>query len=100
MDTNYYVFIHRPGPNWISGKPITAQPLSDHFDYMTDLESKGLLVLGGGFLDSSGAMGILNVQSREAAEHIVLEDPAVRDGVVSAEVHPMVVTVSHKIDVS
>lgn len=48
MQTDTYVFIHRPGPNWLPGKPILDQPLQGHFEYMTRLEADGTLRLGGG----------------------------------------------------
>lgn len=45
MDTHYYVFIHRPDPNWLAGKPIAEQPLAGHFRYMSHLQSRQKLVL-------------------------------------------------------
>jgi len=83
MQTKYYVFLHVPGPNWLSGKPITEQPLAGHFQYMTQLESERKLVLGGGFLDGSGAMGVLVADSQAEAESIVINDPAVREQAVA-----------------
>lgn len=93
MDTQYYVFIHRPGPNWLAGKPIAEQPLAGHFQYMNHLQSQRKLVLGGGFLDGSGAMGVLMADDMEQARSLVNGDPAVRDGIVTTEVHPWLVTV-------
>lgn len=93
METHYYVFIHRPGPNWLPDTPALEQPLAGHFAYMTELESNGTLVLGGGFIDGAGAMGVLRTDSLEAAEAIAYVDPAVVDEVVTTEVHPWFVTV-------
>lgn len=97
MVTEYYVFIHKPGPNWLDGKPITEQPLGGHFQYMTQLESDNKLVLGGGFTDNSGAMGVLRASSLAEALEIVKDDPAVREGIVVTEVHPWYVTVAGEI---
>jgi uncharacterized protein YciI len=94
METEYFVFIHRPGPKWIEGASIADQPLSGHFAYMTELEHDGSLIVGGGFLDGAGAMGVLRAESQAAAEQIAHADPAVRDGIVTTEVHPWFVTVT------
>jgi len=100
METDYYVFIHSPGPKWLPGQPITKQPLAGHFQYMTRLEAEGKLILGGGFMDDSGAMGVLRVSGLQEAEAIVRNDPAVREGVVSTQVHPWYVTVAYPVQKS
>jgi uncharacterized protein YciI len=100
METDYHVFIHRPGPNWLTDRPITEQPLEGHFGHMTRLEEQGILVLGGGFLDGAGAMGVIRTDSLTEAETIVASDPAVRDGIVTAEVHPWFVTMGGSISPS
>jgi uncharacterized protein YciI len=94
LETPYFVFIHRPGPHWLPGKPILAQPLEAHFAYMERLEGLGKLVLGGGFLDNAGAMGILECKNLEEAEALCQADPAVRAQIVIVEVHPYFVTVN------
>jgi uncharacterized protein YciI len=96
----YFVFLHRPGPAWLEGKPITEQPLAEHFRYMDDLESSGQLVLGGGFLDSAGAMGVLKVGSLGEAQSLLERDPAVKNGIVVTEVHPWFVTVAGEVRIS
>jgi len=100
MQTKYYVFLHRPGPNWLTGKPIAEQPLAGHFQYMSQLESEQKLVLGGGFLDGSGAMGVVVANSQTEAESIVANDPAVCEQIVTATVHPWYVTVAGRIETS
>lgn len=100
METNYFVFLFSPGTNWLKDKPIEEQPLQDHFQYMTKLESEGTLILGGGFLDGTGAMGVLKVESLESAKEIVAKDPAVVDGLVTATVHPWFVTVGGSVEKS
>lgn len=93
MSTDYYVFLHRPGKGWLPDRPVGAQPLQGHFEYMTHLEADGVLVVGGGFLDGAGAMGVLRCESIEAANAVAEADPAVADGIVTTEVHPWFVTV-------
>ncbi|WKZ38343.1 MAG: YciI family protein [Anaerolineales bacterium] len=100
MKTNYYVFIYFPGPNWLTNQPIANQPLAGHFQYMTRLEAEEKLVLGGGFTDDSGAMGMLFVSDLEEAREIIENDPAIKEGIVTAQLHPYFVTVAGKIQKS
>ncbi len=100
MKTEFYVFIHRPGPKWVQGKSVKEQPLSGHFEYMTKLENDNKFVLGGGFIDNSGAMGVLRASNIAEAEEMVKSDPAVVDGIVETEVHPYFVTVVGNITTS
>lgn len=100
MKTNYYAFIYSPGPNWLAGQPIFKQPLDGHFKYMGKLEAEGKLILGGGFIDGAGAMGVLEVATFEEAFRLVANDPAIKDGIVTAEIHPWYVTVVGQIEKS
>lgn len=45
-----YLVVYRPGPGWITGKPITEQPLKGHGRYMLSLYTKGALKSAGPFL--------------------------------------------------
>jgi uncharacterized protein len=98
MNTNYFVFIYKPGPNWLPDKPITEQPLAGHFHYMSQLETEGQLVVGGGFVDGSGAMGVVRMSNLAAAETLIANDPVVKDDIVTATVHPWFVTVAGTIE--
>jgi len=60
---------------------------------MSRLQKEGILILGGGFLDNTGAMGIFLSEEIKHAQDIVSADPVVRDKIVTATVHPYVVTV-------
>ena len=88
MPNEYFVFLYVPGPGWLSHKPITEQPLSEHFAYMERLTGEGILVLGGPFKDDQGAIGVLEVANLAEAREVIDNDPAVRDGIFQAEVHP------------
>lgn len=88
MADQYYVFIYRPGRKWLPGRSIQAQPLESHFAYMAQLEQGGALCLGGPFTDDAGAAGIIRAADAAAAQAIVDADPAISDGVMTAELHP------------
>lgn len=98
LTTNYFVFIHEPGPNWLPDTPVLEQPLAGHFQYMTELADSGQLVLGGGFLDGAGAMGVLQAATLDEAKQLVAKDSAVQDEIVVARVHPWFVTVAGRIE--
>ncbi len=85
---NYFVFIYRPGPAWLPNRSVLQQPLAGHFAYMEKLQQNGVLCLGGPFKDDTGAFGVIQATDFENASTLILDDPAVRDGVVEAEVHP------------
>ncbi|MEX0825436.1 MAG: YciI family protein [Acidimicrobiia bacterium] len=93
----YFAFIHRPGPAWRPGAPVLEQRLEGHFAYMAELETSGVLVVGGGFGDDTGALGIIQAASIDEAIAVVLRDPAVEDGVVVTEVHPLLITVGGRV---
>ena len=83
----YYVVTQTPGPAWKAGVDFRNQPLADHFQYWSHLQS-GPLVIGGPLLDGSGGMIILDVPSADAARAIAAADPAVRTGLLIATVRP------------
>ena len=84
----YFVVLYTPGTSWRTGKAVLEQPFERHFAYMAELEASGILKLGGGFADDTGAMGVLEVESLEKAENLVANDPAVKDHIMDANVHP------------
>ena len=79
----YFVFIFESGPNWVQGKDVLDQDLSEHFAYMSTLESTGVLVHGGPleYGDGGMAIGVLQASSLPEAEKIVRADPAIQAGV-------------------
>ncbi|HLK64812.1 MAG TPA: YciI family protein [Bryobacteraceae bacterium] len=83
-----YLVVYKPGPKWISGKPLAEQPLGEHGRYMASLYSKGDLKIAGPFTDGSGGALVVNASDEAAAKSIVMKDPAVVSGVFVYELHP------------
>ena len=55
----HHVLFHSPGPAWQDGVSFQEQPgVGEHVRYMREQLEKGLIVLGGPFLDDSGGMMI------------------------------------------
>ena len=87
-DKSTFLVIYRPGPNWLEGTPVTAQPLKEHGKYMLSLFEKGTLKFAGPFTDDAGGAVVLEVAADAEAQSIAAEDPAVKTGIFLYEIHP------------
>ena len=87
MKTTFLV-LYRPGPHWIAGKPIREQPPKEHGKYLLDLYARGALKSAGPFDDNTGAAIVVEGADRAEAESLVMGDPAVKNGIFVAELHP------------
>jgi uncharacterized protein len=68
-----------------------AAIVGQHFNYLKDLTEKGVVLLAGRTLntdESSFGIIIFEADSEEAAQTVVANDPAVRQGVMRAELFP------------
>jgi len=83
-----YLLIYRPGPGWLTGKPMAEQPLKEHFKYMLSLYTEGTIKFAGPFMDDSGGAVVFEAENENDAKAVVAGDPAVRSGVFVAELHP------------
>src|SRR6266478_2353310 len=83
-----FLVIYRPGPSWLQGKTLSEQPLKEHGKYMLSLYAKGSLKFAGPFTDDAGGAVVLEVAGDDEARTIVAEDPAVKSGVFTHEIHP------------
>ena len=71
--------------------PEEARVLEEHVAYLTDLTDRGVLVLAGRTQEQGEetfGIVVFRAGSTEAARQIVQADPAVRDGVMVAELFP------------
>lgn len=68
-----------------------AAIVGQHFDYLKKLNEQGIVLLAGRTLntdESSFGIVIFVAESEAAAQTIVANDPAVRQGVMRAELYP------------
>lgn len=86
--TSIYAICYTRGPKWHVGKSIFEQPLQEHLAYMKGLRACGSLLLGGPFVDDLGGLVVVSAGSLAAADHMAAGDPAVREGLMVASVHP------------
>src|SRR5712672_457096 len=66
-----FIVIYKPGPAWLSGKPISEQPLKEHGKYMLSLYIKGSMKLAGPLTDNAGGAVLLDVSNEAEARTIV-----------------------------
>jgi uncharacterized protein YciI len=92
-----FVVIHVPGPNWLAGKTLFEQPgVREHVEHYGKLLGAGKLQMGGPYLDAKGggmmipAAGVSEAELRAFAA----DDPAVKSGVLVAEVRPWLIGMS------
>jgi len=83
-----HLVVYRPGPAWISGKPLAEQPLKDHGRYVLSLYVKGSLKFAGPFSDDAGGALVFEAIDEPEAKAVVAADPAVASGIFVAELHP------------
>lgn len=96
QDVRYVVF-HRPGPNWQPGKSLFEQDgVMDHVAHYRTLLEAGKLELGGPHLDAAGGGMMIPVagMTEDAVVGFANDDPAVKNGLLIAEVRPWLVGMS------
>ncbi|QDZ41289.1 hypothetical protein FRE64_15895 [Euhalothece natronophila Z-M001] len=71
----------------IVDKPTFDQYVPDHVAYVKDLISKGYSARSGYWGDYGGGMLLFEAASLEEAQTIVENDPLVKNGCVSYELH-------------
>ncbi len=69
-----------------------------HFNYLKDLTEKRVAILVGPCLDRAFGVCIFEAESEEAAHKIMENDPSVKEGVMTTELHPFRVSLMRKND--
>ncbi len=86
MKTTFLV-VYRPGPAWVEGALVTESPLKEHGKYLLGQFVKGAMKSAGPFEGNSGGAVVLEVADQSEARAIVAEDPAVKTGFFTYEMH-------------
>ena len=90
----YHVVLYSPGVNWDERFSFHDQVgARDHLTYLETLARRGVLAMAGPYLDDTGCMAVLQGLSPEQARLLAYADPAVRFGLLEAEVRPWLVPV-------
>lgn len=70
--------------------------IEDHFDRLKQALAEGRLILAGPCLDGKFGIVVFRAQSGEEAEEFMKNDPAVKKGIMTAELHPFRVSFIEK----
>ncbi len=96
LENSHFVLIYRHGPAYVDSLPAAKQPgIEQHFRHVESYVSElpGFMILGGPFLDDSGALMIFLVPSEREVRQFAESDPIVRSGLVEYSIHPWTVAV-------
>ncbi len=85
--------LYRVGPSWDPQRPLAEQEgVRDHLEYQVARAREGTFELSGPFVDASGhaedlvGLALLTGDDLEEAQRAAESDPAVRGGLLRAEV--------------
>jgi uncharacterized protein YciI len=95
-DTRFVVF-HHPGPRWSPDKSMFEQEgVREHVEHYRALLAQGKLSFGGPHLDGRGGGMMIPAAgvSEEEVRHFAESDPAVKSGLLLAEVRPWLIGMS------
>jgi uncharacterized protein YciI len=63
--------------------------MDEHYEYLKKATTEGTVLLAGPCLDETFGVVVLRAESETAARAFMLNDPAVKNNVMMAELHPM-----------
>jgi uncharacterized protein len=67
-------------------KPLTAELVQNHVDFLKTLKAQGRLILCGPFADYPGGLVILSAQNLDEATQIAQSDPFITSGCKTFEI--------------
>lgn len=92
-----FVVLHSPGPTWVPGKSMFEQDgVREHVEHYRKLLAEGKLSLGGPHLDERGGGMMIPAAGMQEEEirDFAAQDPAVKSGLLLAEVRPWLIGMS------
>jgi hypothetical protein len=83
----YFVLLYRFNPDAGYSDAEQQEIFSDHIRYIKKLFAGNTLVMSGAYTEVNGGLVIVKVNSREEAEAIAAEDPALSSSLYLGELH-------------
>ena len=82
-----FVYLIRPAREGFKTEPTAEEMdlMGKHFAYLKQALDRGQLVLAGPCVDRSLGIAVFRADDRAAAEKFMNEDPAIKSGVMKAE---------------
>jgi uncharacterized protein YciI len=71
--------------------------MDEHYEYLKKAAAKGTVLLAGPCLDETFGLVVLSAESESTARAFMLNDPAVKNNVMMAELHPMKISLMSSI---
>ena len=89
-----FIYLIRPVRQEFFTNPTAQEEaaMEAHFTYLKQASADGIVLLAGPCLDETFGIVVLRVESEADARAFVLNDPSVKGNVMSAELHPMKVS--------
>ncbi len=84
----YMIRATRPDFSPEAMTPLEQQLMGEHWGYLQQLFAQGQLLLTGPCTDGAFGIAIFEASSLDDARQIATNDPAVKGGVMSVELHP------------
>ena len=98
MSEGTYIYLirpRRPRAGFIDSMTAEeAETMDRHFAYLQALRAENKLVLAGPCLDGAFGVVILRAASDESARALMANDPAVRAGIMQADLHQFKISLS------
>lgn len=88
---NYLIHPYRDG-FFENPTPGEISVMEAHFNYLKTALDLGILLLAGPCLDDTFGLVIFRAENDQSASDFMFNDPAVRNNVMVAELHPMRIT--------
>jgi len=76
--------------------PFEDEVMDEHYAYLKKATKEGIVLLAGPCLDETFGIVVLTAEDEAAARNFMLNDPAVKNNVMMAELHPMKVSILQK----
>lgn len=84
-----HAVIYKAGEKWDKDLQVMEQPfIQDHINYWNKVIPTGKFIWGGPWKKEPGGMGLLIVKTDEEAQKLVMDDPAVQNGLLVPEIKP------------
>ena len=95
MSDDTFIYLIRPRVGFIDSMTAEeADTMDRHFAYLQALQAENRLDLAGPCLDGAFGVVILRAQSDEDARDLMANDPAVRAGIMQADLHRFKISLS------
>ncbi len=93
-----YIYIIHPFREGFFEAPTSLEvsTMEEHYQYLKEATSGGLVLLAGPCLDDTFGIVILQAESEAEARDFMLTDPVVQKNVMMAELHPLRVSLRAK----